>query len=228
MNYHHHSLSSQSAPHAGPQDQRTAAMYAQWLQQYQYNMMQYSYMKYYSEQMAKHYPESEQSELRQRNFGNAEEQTENVPQAANAEQPNPVVRLPQQDAVDVGEEDGRDWLDSLFALTRICFLLSIVYFYSSTYRFAMTLFVFVVIYLYQAGYFQVNRRNVNPNPIPNDQQPRIDGNNNQNDDNQDSESRNAETSGETESANIPVPSIFATAWCFVRSFFTSLVPTGPA
>ncbi|XP_009858000.2 homocysteine-responsive endoplasmic reticulum-resident ubiquitin-like domain member 1 protein isoform X1 [Ciona intestinalis] len=116
-------------------------------------------------------------------------------------------------AADDDDPMRRDWLDVFFTLLRGGFFLSIVYFYSSFWRFIFILSLFVIIYIYQSGFFQVQRRH----PVP--QQP--DNNNN----GEMSTDDNDELPSEPDVP--PPPSLTATAWCFVSTFFTSLIPQGP-
>ena len=62
---------------------------------------------------------------------------------------------------DEDDEDNanRDWLDKIYTLCRIGILLSIFWFYSSTTRFLLLVLTFVLIYLYQYGFFQIFLRN---------------------------------------------------------------------
>lgn len=68
-------------------------------------------------------------------------------------------------ADDEDENGGnRDWLDVLYMSLRALMLLSIVYFYSSTTRFAMVAILGFIVYLYQGGWFTPRR--VQPAPAP--------------------------------------------------------------
>lgn len=140
--------------------------------------------------------------------------------------PNQVAPEPEQQAANVDarlvadDEEGQDWLDALFAFTRFSMMLSIIYFYSSTYRFAVAMALLLIVHLYQAGFFQVNRRAPLPQRNQNNHQDVPEGavpdaNN------------NSETNPDNEDVARPPPSLFATAMCFIRSFFSSLIPTGP-
>lgn len=201
-------------------------MYNQWLQQYQQYMT--SYMQQYSQAMNNQLPNSITSTPNPAATENVHMQQENNIQAQNVPQDNAPARANAQPAAGAGgfmqaeEEDieGRDWLDAAFSLTRLGFLLSIFYYYSSTYRFIMTLLVFIGIYLYQMGMFNLHRIPANPVNEAQNNPPLTDDNNNQNSDD--------EADGD-QSSNItpPPPGLLSTAWCFLRTFITSIVPQNP-
>ena len=98
------------------------------------------------------------------------------PAPAQAPQPQPAQPQPAQPQAndnvqananagplfdDEEDEDNanRDWLDKIYTLCRIGVLLSIFWFYSSTSRFLLLVLTFVLIYLYQCGFFQIFLRN---------------------------------------------------------------------
>lgn len=60
------------------------------------------------------------------------------------------------------EEVNRDWLDWSYILCRFGMLVAIVYFYSTLGRFFMVFCFFFVVYLYQSGWFRLNRRQPAP------------------------------------------------------------------
>lgn len=195
-----------------------AQAYAAWMQQYQqhYNY----YMQFYGGQ---NHP-----------MHAIPAQDPGAPDAANV---NPANAQPQaapvQDVEEIrdaqgrpmvaDDDNGQDWLDVLFGFTRFGLMLSIIYFYSSTYRFVIAVTLLLVIYLYQAGVFQVNRRPRVQQNDNNAEHPQRDDNNNNSGESGDDE----QTDPQRDNLPPPPPSIFATAFCFVRSFFSSLVPTGP-
>lgn len=89
-------------------------------------------------------------------------------QPAPAQAPQPQANENVQANANAGplfddEEDednaNRDWLDKIYTLCRIGVLLSIFWFYSSTSRFLLLVLTFVLIYLYQCGFFQIFLRN---------------------------------------------------------------------
>ena len=90
------------------------------------------------------------------------------------EQPQPVPAAPQQRPVNQNapmnagpggamiqndDENGqnRDWLDWLYMSMRGLMLMSIIYFYSSTSRFLLVTILGLIVYLYQAGVFNMRR-----------------------------------------------------------------------
>ena len=90
------------------------------------------------------------------------------PQAPQPQAPQPQANENVQANANAGplfddEEDednaNRDWLDKIYTLCRIGVLLSIFWFYSSTSRFLLLVLTFVLIYLYQCGFFQIFLRN---------------------------------------------------------------------
>lgn len=90
------------------------------------------------------------------------------PQAPQPQVPQPQANDNVQANANAGplfddEEDednaNRDWLDKIYTLCRIGVLLSIFWFYSSTSRFLLLVLTFVLIYLYQCGFFQIFLRN---------------------------------------------------------------------
>ena len=88
-------------------------------------------------------------------------------QPAPAQAPQPQAAQPQaNDNVQANagplfddEEDednaNRDWLDKVYTLCRIGVLLSIFLFYSSTSCFLLLVLTFVLIYLYQCGFLEI-------------------------------------------------------------------------
>ena len=142
---------------------------------------------------------------------------------------------------DAGEDGAfiRDWLDFFYMLSRIIFLFSIVYFYSSPLRFLIVTFLGFVMYLYQGGFFRVQ-----PLLLPENNNGRVDrmDNNNQVLQNQavgpqpvpqqqnvgqiptvEAEARtNANEEHEEER-----PGALAFTWTFFSTFFASLIPDQP-
>ncbi|XP_039263736.2 homocysteine-responsive endoplasmic reticulum-resident ubiquitin-like domain member 2 protein [Styela clava] len=196
---------------------QTHHAYAAWMQHYhqQYNY----YMQFYAGQNHPMHarPAQDPGTLPDVNPDNAQPQV-----AAPAQEPA-EIRDAQGRPMIADDDNGQDWLDVMFAFTRFGLMLSIIYFYSSTYRFIIAVSLLLVIYLYQAGVFRVNRRpRVPQNADPNnaEQQQRDDNNNNSGESGDDEQN-----TSEQDNTPPPPPSIFATAFCFIRSFFSSLVPT---
>ncbi|XP_054748688.2 homocysteine-responsive endoplasmic reticulum-resident ubiquitin-like domain member 2 protein [Lytechinus pictus] len=168
------------------------------------------------------------------------------PPAPAAAAPAPAAAGPPPQRMNVGggqagdmDEEGvrRDWLDWTFTLCRFGILLSIVYFYSSIHRFLMVAGAVFVMYLYQAGYFQLRRRQRARPPVtppqeqlPREETPPSDGQ--QDDQPEESESSTSgsdDVDGSTEAEPVepPRPGMLVTVWIFVSTFFTSILPQGP-
>ncbi|KXJ83693.1 hypothetical protein RP20_CCG002780, partial [Aedes albopictus] len=66
----------------------------------------------------------------------------------------PARRFPN---IVVEEQENRDWLDIFFSMCRVGILMTVVYLYSSPMRCIAVLFVGVMLYLYQIGFFRNDR-----------------------------------------------------------------------
>ncbi|XP_034366133.1 homocysteine-responsive endoplasmic reticulum-resident ubiquitin-like domain member 2 protein isoform X1 [Arvicanthis niloticus] len=152
---------------------------------------------------------------------------ENVPMNEN-------VQMNAQGGPVLNDEDlNRDWLDWVYTLSRAAVLLSIVYFYSSFSRFIMVMGAMLLVYLHQAGWFPL-RQEGGQQQAPNNVEANNDGHNANNleleemerlmDDGLEDES--GEDAGEDVSA-AQRPGLMASAWSFITTFFTSLIPEGP-
>ncbi|XP_063995753.1 homocysteine-responsive endoplasmic reticulum-resident ubiquitin-like domain member 2 protein [Diachasmimorpha longicaudata] len=165
---------------------------------------------------------------------------------ANQDEGNDDNHGAEQDGVDAGvnpannnvgenREPGlnRDWLDVFDVLARIVVLSSIVYFYSSPWRFLVVTCLGFAIYLIQSGFFRGQ-------PIfPNDNGRAENDNNADNEAAQPADSihqRNqppaAETPPQEQRATNPNedngrPGAWALTWTFFSSFFASLIPEQP-
>ncbi|KAM5303443.1 homocysteine-responsive endoplasmic reticulum-resident ubiquitin-like domain member 2 protein isoform 2-T2 [Glossophaga mutica] len=147
---------------------------------------------------------------------------------------NENVQMNAQGGPVLNEEDfNRDWLDWMYTLSRAAILLSIVYFYSSFSRFVMVMGAMLLVYLHQAGWFPFRQE------IGQQQAPR---NNAEVNDGQDANNLELEEmerlmddgledeSGEDaaeDAGALHRPGLMASAWSFVTTFFTSLIPEGP-
>ncbi|XP_053409402.1 homocysteine-responsive endoplasmic reticulum-resident ubiquitin-like domain member 2 protein isoform X2 [Nycticebus coucang] len=148
---------------------------------------------------------------------------------------NENVQMNAQGGPVLNEEDfNRDWLDWMYTFSRAAILLSIVYFYSSFSRFIMVMGAMLLVYLHQAGWFpfqqeggqqqapnnnaRVNNDGQNPNNVELEEMERLmdDG----------LEDESGEDASEDASA-IQRPGLMASAWSFITTFFTSLIPEGP-
>ncbi|XP_055457398.1 homocysteine-responsive endoplasmic reticulum-resident ubiquitin-like domain member 2 protein [Psammomys obesus] len=147
---------------------------------------------------------------------------------------NENVQMNAQGGPILNEEDfNRDWLDWVYTFSRAAVLLSIVYFYSSFSRFIMVMGAMLLVYLHQAGWFPF-RQEGGQQQAPNNVEVNNDGQNANNleleemerlmDDGLEDES--AEDAGEDSSA-VQRPGLMASAWSFITTFFTSLIPEGP-
>ncbi|XP_015710548.1 homocysteine-responsive endoplasmic reticulum-resident ubiquitin-like domain member 2 protein isoform X2 [Coturnix japonica] len=147
---------------------------------------------------------------------------------------NPNVQMNAQGGPVVNEEDfNRDWLDWMYTFSRAAILLSIVYFYSSFSRFVMVMGAMLLVYLHQAGWFPF-RQEGGQQQAPNNVEGNRDGQNANNPDLEEMERLMDdgidEDSGEDagEDANVEQqPGFMASAWSFITTFFTSLIPEGP-
>ncbi|XP_057623651.1 homocysteine-responsive endoplasmic reticulum-resident ubiquitin-like domain member 2 protein [Chionomys nivalis] len=147
---------------------------------------------------------------------------------------NENVQMNAQGGPVLNEEDfNRDWLDWVYTFSRAAVLLSIVYFYSSFSRFIMVMGAMLLVYLHQAGWFPF-RQEGGQQQVPNNVDVNNDGQNANNleleemerlmDDGLEDES--GEDAGEDASA-VQRPGLMASAWSFISTFFTSLIPEGP-
>ncbi|XP_027520814.1 homocysteine-responsive endoplasmic reticulum-resident ubiquitin-like domain member 2 protein isoform X6 [Corapipo altera] len=147
---------------------------------------------------------------------------------------NPNVQMNAQGGPVVNEEDfNRDWLDWMYTFSRAAILLSIVYFYSSFSRFVMVMGAMLLVYLHQAGWFPF-RQEGGQQQAANNAEVNRDGQHANNpdleemerlmDDGIDEDSgEDASEDGNTEQQ----PGFMASAWSFITTFFTSLIPEGP-
>uniref|UniRef100_H0VLL7 Homocysteine-responsive endoplasmic reticulum-resident ubiquitin-like domain member 2 protein n=1 Tax=Cavia porcellus TaxID=10141 RepID=H0VLL7_CAVPO len=164
---------------------------------------------------------------------------------APGEEPAPAPNLDNQAAnenVPVNAQGGpalneddfnRDWLDWVYTFSRAAILLSIVYFYSSFSRFVMVMGAMLLVYLHQAGWFpfrqegqqrapnnniEINHDGQHANNVELEEMERImdDG----------LEDESGEDTGE-DTSTAQRPGLMASAWSFVTTFFTSLIPEGP-
>ncbi|XP_040821086.1 homocysteine-responsive endoplasmic reticulum-resident ubiquitin-like domain member 2 protein isoform X1 [Ochotona curzoniae] len=148
---------------------------------------------------------------------------------------NENVQMNAQGGPVLNEEDfNRDWLDWMYTFSRAAILLSIVYFYSSFSRFIMVMGAMLLVYLHQAGWFPF-RQEGGHRQAPNNN---VDVNNDaQNAHNLELEEmerlmddglgdESGEDAGEDAGA-AQRPGLMASAWSFITTFFTSLIPEGP-
>ncbi|XP_068008863.1 homocysteine-responsive endoplasmic reticulum-resident ubiquitin-like domain member 2 protein isoform X4 [Melanerpes formicivorus] len=148
---------------------------------------------------------------------------------------NPNVQMNAQGGPVVNEEDfNRDWLDWMYTFSRAAILLSIVYFYSSFSRFVMVMGAMLLVYLHQAGWFPFRQEGGQQQAANNAEVNHRDGQHANNADLEEMERLMDEgldeDSGEDagDDANTEQqPGFMASAWSFITTFFTSLIPEGP-
>ncbi|KAF6720660.1 Homocysteine-responsive endoplasmic reticulum-resident ubiquitin-like domain member 2 protein [Oryzias melastigma] len=151
---------------------------------------------------------------------------------------NPIQMNAQGGPVLNDDELNRDWLDWLYTVSRASVLLSIVYFYSSFSRFVMVAGAMLLVYLYQAGWAifrpeQQNFRGVDRAGAPQGEAERrqdLQEMERLMDDGMEDEDSAEEGGGGPEdptAAAQPEPSLLTTAWSFISTFFTSLLPERP-
>ncbi|KAM6935441.1 homocysteine-responsive endoplasmic reticulum-resident ubiquitin-like domain member 2 protein isoform 2-T2 [Lycodopsis pacificus] len=159
---------------------------------------------------------------------------------------NPNIQMNAQGGAVLNDDElNRDWLDWLYTVSRAGVLLSIVYFYSSFSRFVMVVGAMLLVYLHQAGWFPFRPEQQNLLQPPQEAAERHQDiqemerlmDEGMDDDDDD---RGEEGAGGPEDQNqdqnqdqaaaaavvVPEPSVFTTAWSFISTFFTSLVPEG--
>ncbi|XP_051466338.1 homocysteine-responsive endoplasmic reticulum-resident ubiquitin-like domain member 2 protein isoform X4 [Apus apus] len=147
---------------------------------------------------------------------------------------NPNVQMNAQGGPVVNEEDfNRDWLDWMYTFSRAAILLSIVYFYSSFSRFVMVMGAMLLVYLHQAGWFPF-RQEGGQQQAANNVEVNRDGQHANNPDLEEMErlmddgidDDSGEDAGEDANTE-QQPGFMASAWSFITTFFTSLIPEGP-
>lgn len=164
----------------------------------------------------------------------------NAPRDGAAANENMVMNAQGGMVEDDDDEFGhRDWLDYLYTFSRFMILVTIVYFYSNFTRFLMVFAFFVVVYLYQTGWF-VFRRREHTEPQQQQQQeeqqteehqvqqePQNNTENVQDDNNSEESVESSQQPTQQQAEEPPKPSAIGTLWCFVSTFFTSLIPQQP-
>ncbi|MEE6465731.1 hypothetical protein FKM82_006668 [Ascaphus truei] len=145
---------------------------------------------------------------------------------------NQNVQMNAQGGPLMNEEDlNRDWLDWMYTVSRAAILLSIVYFYSSFSRFVMVMCAMIVVYMHQAGWFPFRQEEGQRQARDNFAEANHDNNNDlqemerRMDEGLDDEA--GEETGDDADDAMPRPGLVASAWSFITTFFTSLIPEGP-
>ncbi|XP_035287434.1 homocysteine-responsive endoplasmic reticulum-resident ubiquitin-like domain member 2 protein [Anguilla anguilla] len=149
---------------------------------------------------------------------------------------NPNIQMNAQGGPVLNEDElNRDWLDWVYTVSRAAILLSIVYFYSSFSRFVMVTGAMLLLYLHQAGWFPfrpefdpqnpgggANREEMEAEPHREIQEmERI------MDEGLEEEEGDSGEEGPDDSNGGPRPGFLSSAWSFITTFFTSLIPEGP-
>lgn len=160
----------------------------------------------------------------------------NPPANAQAAADQPVRMNAQGGPVMDDDEDAanNDWLDWVYTFCRFSVLLSVIYFYSTIGRFIMVFGFFVLMYLFQAGWFRLRRREVNrPGQQQQQEQPQpAAGNAEQAAPHaQEGEAIPGEEAGaattENQANEPPTPGVLRVVASFFMTFFTSLIPQQP-
>ncbi|XP_071758083.1 homocysteine-responsive endoplasmic reticulum-resident ubiquitin-like domain member 2 protein [Centroberyx gerrardi] len=155
---------------------------------------------------------------------------------------NPNIQMNAQGGAVLNEDElNRDWLDWLYTVSRAGVLLSIVYFYSSFSRFVMVVGAMLLVYLHQAGWFPFRPEQQNPRGGEGGGAPQEEAERHQDiqemerlmDEGMEDEDSGEEGGGGPEdqaqaaaAAALPQPGFLTSAWSFISTFFTSLIPEG--
>ncbi|XP_051262527.1 homocysteine-responsive endoplasmic reticulum-resident ubiquitin-like domain member 2 protein [Dicentrarchus labrax] len=153
---------------------------------------------------------------------------------------NPNIQMNAQGGAVLNDDElNRDWLDWLYTVSRAGVLLSIVYFYSSFSRFVMVVGAMLLVYLHQAGWFPFRPDQQNLGGGEQARAPQEEAERHQDiqemerlmDEGLEDDDSGEEGGGGPEdqaqaAAALPEPSFLTTAWSFISTFFTSLIPEG--
>ncbi|XP_030637420.1 homocysteine-responsive endoplasmic reticulum-resident ubiquitin-like domain member 2 protein [Chanos chanos] len=147
---------------------------------------------------------------------------------------NPNIQMNAQGGAVLNEDElNRDWLDWMYTVSRAAILLSIVYFYSSFGRFVMVIGAMLLVYLHQAGWFPFRPEIQNPGAgeAPQEEADRHrdmqEMERIMDEGMEDEEGDSGEEGLEDQLNDGPQqPGFLASAWSFISTFFTSLIPEG--
>ncbi|XP_029360227.1 homocysteine-responsive endoplasmic reticulum-resident ubiquitin-like domain member 2 protein [Echeneis naucrates] len=153
---------------------------------------------------------------------------------------NPNIQMNAQGGAVLNDDElNRDWLDWLYTVSRAGVLLSIVYFYSSFSRFIMVIGAMLLVYLHQAGWFpfRLEQQNLRGERAEARQEEgerhqdiqemeRLMDEGMEDDDSGEEGGGGPEDQAQAAAAALPEPSFLTTAWSFISTFFTSLIPEG--
>ncbi|XP_021414441.2 homocysteine-responsive endoplasmic reticulum-resident ubiquitin-like domain member 2 protein isoform X2 [Oncorhynchus mykiss] len=152
---------------------------------------------------------------------------------------NPNIQMNAQGGAVLNEDElNRDWLDWMYAVSRAAILLSIVYFYSSFGRFVMVIGAMLLVFLHRAGWFPFRPELQNPGVggaglAHQDEAERhqdIQEMERMMDEGLEDEEGDSGEEGPEDPAAPAAPrhhGFLASAWSFISTFFTSLIPEGP-
>nr|XP_029535463.1 homocysteine-responsive endoplasmic reticulum-resident ubiquitin-like domain member 2 protein isoform X1 [Oncorhynchus nerka] len=152
---------------------------------------------------------------------------------------NPNIQMNAQGGAVLNEDElNRDWLDWMYAVSRAAILLSIVYFYSSFGRFVMVIGAMLLVFLHRAGWFPFRPELQNPGGegaglAHQDEAERhqdIQEMERMMDEGLEDEEGDSGEEGPEDPAAPAGPrhhGFLASAWSFISTFFTSLIPEGP-
>ncbi|XP_033837598.1 homocysteine-responsive endoplasmic reticulum-resident ubiquitin-like domain member 2 protein [Periophthalmus magnuspinnatus] len=149
-------------------------------------------------------------------------------------QVNPNIQMNAQGGAVLNEDElNRDWLDWLYTVSRAGVLLSIVYFYSSFSRFVMVLGAMLLVYLHQAGWFpfrpeqqQAREERGAAQEEADRQQDMQEMERLMDDGLEEDDPEEGPSERQQAPAAVPEPGFLTTAWAFISTFFTSLIPEG--
>ncbi|XP_061110979.1 homocysteine-responsive endoplasmic reticulum-resident ubiquitin-like domain member 2 protein isoform X2 [Conger conger] len=150
--------------------------------------------------------------------------------------PNPNIQMNAQGGPVLNEDEfNRDWLDWVYTVSRAAILLSIVYFYSSFSRFVMVMGAMLLLYLHQAGWFPFRPEldPQNPGAEANQEEMEVEPHREIQemerimDEGLEEEEGDSGEEGPDGSIPGPRPGFLSSAWSFITTFFTSLIPEGP-
>ncbi|XP_076158281.1 homocysteine-responsive endoplasmic reticulum-resident ubiquitin-like domain member 2 protein isoform X2 [Alosa pseudoharengus] len=161
-----------------------------------------------------------------------------IPPTGQSEQPRVEQQAAPADPIggegQDGEDQNRDWLDWVYTGARAIVLLSIIYFYSSFNRFVMVIGGMLLLYLHQAGWLPFNLEHELQNLADGGNQDELDGDLNDLQDMErviddgfgDEDGDSAEEGSEGPPGEDDQNGFFSSAWSFITTFFTSLIPEG--
>ncbi|KAG7296511.1 hypothetical protein JYU34_020289 [Plutella xylostella] len=123
------------------------------------------------------------------------------------------------------EDLRRDWLDHIYAASRLAVLFSLVYLYSSPFRLLLVMLLVAAGYLHQIGFFRELAVQANNEPPANQPpQPAERNNANENVDNATPPEPPVANNANNVADNDNQQSILAVSWMIFSSFFASLIP----